>query len=214
MALQVKICGLNRPEAVAATIAGNAFAAGFVFYPPSPRSVSPEEAAALARAIPPSILKVAVVVDAGDETLAAIARSLGPDLFQLHGAESPSRAAFIAGRFGIPVMKAIAVAQAADLAVADPYLGIVSRLLFDAKPPKTPNALPGGNAHAFDWALLTGRSWPCPWMLSGGLTTGNLADAVQTSGARAVDVSSGVEDRPGRKSPARIAAFLAAAERL
>ncbi|MGH6928531.1 MAG: phosphoribosylanthranilate isomerase, partial [Dongiaceae bacterium] len=118
-------------------------------------------------------------------------------------------------RFGVPVMKAVKIAEAADLAVADRYLGHADWLLFDAKtPPQMTGALPGGNALAFDWQLLAGRSWPLPWMLSGGLTADNLAEAVRTSGAQAVDVSSGVESRPGQKDPARIASFLNIAAQL
>ncbi|MFO1190188.1 MAG: phosphoribosylanthranilate isomerase [Alphaproteobacteria bacterium] len=214
MALQVKICGITTPDAAAAAIEGGAFALGFIFFPRSPRYVAPESAAALARPMPRSILRVAVSVDATDDTLAAIIRALEPDLLQLHGSESPQRAAAIKARFGRPLMKAISVSDAADLAAAESYLGIVEWLLFDAKPPKTPEALPGGNALAFDWTLLAGRTWPCPWMLSGGLTSENLAAAVRISGARTIDVSSGVEDRPGLKNPAKIAAFLAAARRL
>jgi len=214
MALHVKICGITTADAAAAAIAGGAFALGFIFYPRSPRYVSPETAAALARPMPRSILRVAVVVDATDDTLAAIVRALDPDLLQLHGSESPERAAAIKARFGRPVMKAIPVRDAADFAAAQSHLGIADWLLFDAKPPATPDALPGGNALSFDWALLAGRTWPCPWMLSGGLTSENLPEAVRISGARAVDVSSGVEDRPGLKNPAKIAAFLAAARRL
>lgn len=214
MTLHAKICGITTPDAAAAAIEGGAFALGFVFYPRSPRYVSPADAAALARPVPPGVLKVAVVVDASDETLAAIVAALQPDLLQLHGAETPARAAAITSRFARPVMKAIPIMDRDDLAAAEPYFGIVARLMFDAKPPPTPAALPGGNALAFDWSLLAGHEWPCPWMLSGGLTAENLATAVSISGARAVDVSSGVEDRPGVKSPARIAAFLAAARRL
>jgi phosphoribosylanthranilate isomerase len=214
MPLQAKICGITTDDAAEAAIAGGAFALGFVFYPPSPRAVSPAKAALLARPAPAGVLKVAVVVDADDATLAAIIAALKPDLLQLHGAETPERAAAIRRMFERPVMKAIPVAEADDLAAARPFLGIVDRLMFDAKPPRTADALPGGNALSFDWSLLSGQSWPCPWMLSGGLTADNLAEAARISGARAVDVSSGVEDRPGRKNPAKIAAFLAAARSL
>ena len=149
-------------------------------------------------------------MNADDETLGALLKAYPFDLLQLHGKESPARVAEVRKRFGRPVMKAIPVAGAEDLAAAGPYLEAADRLLFDAKPPKDmKGALPGGNALSFDWTLLAGRSWPKPWFLSGGLDAGNLAEAVRITGARAVDVSSGVEDKPGRKSPEKIADFLA-----
>lgn len=208
--MRAKICGLNAEDALAAAVAGGADEIGFNFYARSPRAVSPVRAAELARLAPGVMGKVAVVVDADDATLAGIVDTLRPDTLQLHGAETPERVEAIRRRFGVRVMKAISIAGADDVAQAGRYLGAADRLLFDAKPPRNRNDLmPGGNGLSFDWQLLARRDWPLLWMLSGGLTPDNVAEAVATSGARAVDVSSGVEDRPGVKSPTRIAAFLA-----
>jgi phosphoribosylanthranilate isomerase len=215
MTLQAKICGINSRPALDAAIAGGAAFVGFVFYPRSPRVLTPTAAAALAAAVPPGIRKVALVVDEPDARLAEILAAVSIDMLQLHGKETPARVAEIGKRFGLPVMKAISIAAAADLATAGTYFDIADWLLFDAKPPpQMTNALPGGNALSFDWQLLSGRTWPLPWMLSGGLNEGNLAEAVRISGAGVVDVSSGVEDKPGLKSPAKIAAFLELAARL
>jgi phosphoribosylanthranilate isomerase len=209
MGIKVKICGLNRPEAVAAAVEGGASHVGFVFYPASPRAVTPGQAAALGRAVPGGIVKVGLFVDAGDEAIAAALAEAPLDMLQLHGDETPRRVKDIRRRFGLPAMKAVKLASAADVAGADAYAAAADWLLFDAKPPPAmTGALPGGNALSFDWSLLAGRSWPLPWMLSGGLNAGNLAAAVAATRARVVDVSSGVEDAPGRKSPARIAEFL------
>jgi phosphoribosylanthranilate isomerase len=213
MAITVKICGLSTAEAVAAAVTGGAALVGFVFYPPSPRNVTPAEAAALCAAVPSGIERVGLFVDAEDATIAA-ALAAPLDLLQFHGSESPARVAAVKQRFGRKVMKAIPVADAADLAAADAYAGIADWLIFDARPPRRADALPGGNGLAFDWQLLGGRRWTLPWMLSGGLNAENLAEAVRLSGATVVDVSSGVESAPGRKDPAKIAAFLAAAREL
>ena len=213
--MRAKICGVNNAAAVDAAVSGGASFVGFVFYAPSPRALTPEAAGALAATLPASVTKVGLLVDDPDERIAEILARAPLDLLQLHGKETPDRVAAIRQRFGVPVMKAVKIAAAADLAVADQYLAHADWLLFDAKtPPQMTGALPGGNALAFDWQLLAGRSWPLPWMLSGGLTAENLADAVRISGAQVVDVSSGIESRPGQKDPARIAAFLAAAARL
>ncbi len=215
MAIEAKICGVNSLAAVEAAVKGGADLIGLNFYPPSPRAVTPEEAAQLASRVPPGVRRVGVFVDPDDDQLAATLAKAPLDLVQLHGHEAPRRVAEIRARFARPVMKVIPVAKKEDLETADAYLGLVDRLMFDAKPPKSLKAaLPGGNAHAFDWQVLAGRQWPRPWLLAGGLTAENLAEAVRTSGARGVDVSSGVEDAPGRKSPAKIAAFLAAAKAL
>jgi phosphoribosylanthranilate isomerase len=209
--VRAKICGLATPETVAAAVAGGASHVGFVFYPPSPRAVTPAQAAALAAGLGAEIGRVALLVDPEDAAIAAVLSSLPADLLQLHGSESPARVAEIRARFGRPVMKAIKVGAAADVAAAEAYLAVADWLLFDARAPAgKPGALPGGNALSFDWSWLAGRAWPLPWMLSGGLHAGNVAEAVRITGARQLDVSSGVEDAPGRKSPARIAAFLAA----
>ena len=215
MPIEVKICGINAPGALSAAVEAGADYVGFIFYPPSPRYVTPDEAGALARAAPAQVRKVGLLVDADDETIADTVTAVRLDMLQLHGRESPERVAEIRARFALPVMKAVPIAGADDVAAADDYCRAAERLLFDAKPPKDmKDALPGGNALAFDWRLLAGKTWPLPWMLSGGLDAGNVAEAVQTSGARAVDVSSGVEDRPGLKNPDKIRAFLAAAKAL
>jgi len=215
MPMRAKICGVNSRAALDAAIAGGAGFVGFNFYPPSPRALTAEAAAALAPAVPPVIAKVGLLVDEPDERIAEILARVSLDILQLHGKETPARVDDIRRRFGLPIMKAVKIAEAADLAVADRYIGHADWLLFDAKPPpEMTGALPGGNALSFDWQLLAGRTWPSPWMLSGGLTPENLAEAVRISGARVVDVSSGVESQPGVKDPAKIAAFLAQASRL
>ena len=213
MSIEVKICGVTTPAALRATVEAGAEYLGLNFYPPSPRSVTPDQAAALTAAAPPRLCKVGLFVDVEDATIAETLAAVGLDMLQLHGGESPARVAQIRARFGLPVMKAIKIAGPADVAAAEPYLRVADRLLFDAKPPKEmTEALPGGNALAFDWQLLAGKTWPIPWMLSGGLEPANVAEAARISGARAVDVSSGVEDRPGLKNPDKIRAFLAAAK--
>ena len=215
MSVKVKICGVNSAAAVEAAVGGGAAFVGFVFYPPSPRYVTAAQAAALARAVPSAVTCVGLFVDADDGTLGQAIADVGLELLQLHGGETPARVAAIKERFKVPVMKAIRIAKAGDVDAARRFEGSADWLLFDALPPETMTAaLPGGNALSFDWRLIAGRHWEKPWMLSGGLTAETLAEAVRTSGAAVVDVSSGVEDRPGHKDPARIAAFLAAAKRL
>jgi phosphoribosylanthranilate isomerase len=211
VAVRAKICGVNAEDALAAAVAGGADEIGFNFYARSPRAVSPMRAAELARLAPSVMGKVAVVVDVDDATLADIVDTLRPDTVQLHGTETPERVEAVRRRFGTRVMKAISIASIDDVARAGRYFGAADRLLFDAKPPRNRDDLmPGGNGLSFDWRLLARRAWPLPWMLSGGLSPDNVAEAVAISGTHAVDVSSGVEDRPGVKSPAKIAAFLAA----
>ncbi len=215
MSVKAKICGVNSSVAAAAAAACGAAFVGFVFYPPSPRHVTAETAAALAARLPPTIKRVGLFVDADDGTLGETIATAGLELLQLHGGETPERVAAIRERFAVPVMKAIRIAAAEDVGEAKHYEGVADWLLFDAKPPAAMTAaLPGGNALSFDWRLIAGQRWSKPWMLSGGLTPGNLAEAVATSGATVVDVSSGVEDRPGHKDPARIADFLAVARLL
>jgi phosphoribosylanthranilate isomerase len=209
-----KICGLNSPAAAVAAAAGGAAHIGLVFYPPSPRAVTVEAAAELARLVPERVGRVGLFVDPTDDELQSVLSRVPLTMLQLHGRESPERIAAFKRRFGLKVMKAIGIAGPGDLDAAAAYVPVSDWLLFDAKPPKEPGALPGGNARPFDWRILQGRSWPLPWMLSGGLTAGTLAEAVRVTGARAVDVSSGVEDRPGVKNPDRIRAFLEAAARL
>jgi phosphoribosylanthranilate isomerase len=215
MVIETKICGLNSLEGIEAAAKGGADLIGLNFYPPSPRAVTPEEAAQLAGRAPPGMTRVGLFVDPDDDQLAATLAKVPLDLLQLHGQESPRRVAEIRARFARPVMKVVKLATQEDLAAVPTYASLVDRLMFDTKPPKSmKNALPGGNAVAFDWRLLAGTRWPKPWLLAGGLDADNLAEAVRTSGAPGVDVSSGVEDAPGRKSPAKIAAFLAAAKAL
>lgn len=213
MGVEVKICGINTPTAGAAAGEAGADFIGLVFYPPSPRAVTPEQARDIAAAVPGRVRKVGLLVDAEDAAIRAVLEAVALDLLQLHGSESPTRVAEIRARFGLPVMKALKVAGEADVAAAAAYCAVSDRLLFDAKAPADMRgALPGGNALAFDWRLLGGRDWALPWMLSGGLNAGNLGEAVRVSRARAVDVSSGVEDRPGLKNPDKIRAFVAAAK--
>jgi phosphoribosylanthranilate isomerase len=208
MRAQVKICGLNSVAAVRA--ASDADFAGFIFYPPSPRYVAPAKAAKLAAKLPKRVRRVAVFVDPDDGTLARTLHALHPDIIQLHGHETPARVAAIKRRFGLPVIKAIPISEAADFKKAAAYGHSADWLMFDAKPPKRRKALPGGNAVSFDWRLLRGKSFPLPWLLSGGLDSANVAQAVRVSGAPAVDVSSGVETRPGQKNPFYIRGFVRA----
>lgn len=208
--VRVKICGLTEAADVAAAVAAGAAYVGFVLFPPSPRSLSLAAARALALEVPPGVAKVALTVDADDTLLDALCAEVPLDMLQLHGAESPARVREVKARHGLPVMKAIGLAGAADLAQIDRYAGVADQLLIDAKPPPGASR-PGGNATAFDWALIEGRDWPLPWLLAGGLTPDNVAEAVRRSGARQLDVSSGVECAPGRKDPALIRAFVEAA---
>jgi phosphoribosylanthranilate isomerase len=215
MSINAKICGLSSPEGVAAAIAGGARFVGFVFYPPSPRNLSPAQAGALVGSVPSGITRVGVFVDPDDALLDAVLAKAPLDLLQFHGSETPERLATIKRRFGRKVMKAIKVAGEVDLQAAPAFFQVADWLMFDAKAPKElESALPGGNALAFDWELLRQRQWPLPWMLSGGLTVDNLAAAVRIARATEVDVSSGVERRPGEKDPAKIRAFLARAAAL
>ena len=214
MTIDTKICGLASETAVAAAVAGGAAYLGFNFYPPSPRAVSPERAAALCAAVPAGVRRVGLFVDAADEAIQAVLNAAPIDILQFHGQESPERVAEARHRFGLPVMKAIAVAGPEDVLAAYRYEDAADMLLFDAKPPCRAGALPGGNGLAFDWQLIAGRKWRRPWMLSGGLTAELLAEAVRISGATAVDVSSGVERRPGDKDPDKIREFLAVARSL
>ena len=211
MSVAAKICGLSTEAAVTASVAGGAAYLGFNFYPPSPRAVTAEEAARLCAAVPAGIARVGLFVDAGDDTIRAVLAEAPIDLLQFHGNESPERVADARIRFGRPVMKAVAIAAPEDVLGAARYEEVADLLLFDAKPPRRPDALPGGNGLAFDWGLIGGRSWRRKWMLSGGLTAELLPEAVRISGAVSVDVASGVESRPGEKDLDKIRAFLAAA---
>jgi len=204
MTPRVKICGLTTPEAVEAAATSGADYLGFIFYPPSPRHVTPERAAELA-ALAPSLPAVAVTVDADDATLEGILRGFAPAYFQLHGNETPARLRDIKTRFGLPVIKAFAVRTGDDIASAHAYEAHADFLLFDARAPK---GLPGGNGLAFDWRLLSAREFGKPWFLSGGLNADNVEEALRIGGAPMVDVSSSVESAPGVKDPARVRAFI------
>jgi phosphoribosylanthranilate isomerase len=215
MSVDVKICGLKTPATVTAAVDAGAFMLGFNFYAKSPRYLTPSLAGELGKLVPSNVTKVGLVVDATDDAIGAILAGAPLDMLQLHGHETPARVADIRARFGLPVMKVVSVADAADIATARDYETVADRLLFDTKPPKSmANALPGGNALSFDWALLNGQSFTLPWMLAGGLNAGNLREAVTRTGAVAVDTSSGVEDLPGEKNVSKIKEFVALARDL
>ena len=208
MRVAVKICGLTRVVDRDAAIAGGASWLGFVFYPPSPRSLLPTAAGALVRGRPGTAEAVGVFVDPDDAWLDAVLADVPLDILQLHGQESPARVAEVKARTGRRVIKALAVANPGDFARHEAYRGVADMLLFDAKPPVLPGAIPGGNGLAFDWRLLAGQRIALPWLLAGGLDEANLLDAVRLTGARAVDVSSRLETAPGIKDPARLARLL------
>ena len=211
MSIAVKICGLKTRETLEAAIAAGADFVGFNFYPPSPRYLEIAAAPELASATPPSVRRVGVFVDASDEIIGRAVEACSLDYLQLHGDENPERIAAVKARFGLPVIKALALAVPADVDRAREFSNLADWLLFDAKPPRTPGALPGGNAARFDWSLLAGREWTLPWMISGGLEAANVAQAIAATGAGAVDVSSGVERERGVKDAGMIGAFIAAA---
>jgi len=210
MTVAVKICGLKTPPAVAAAVSGGAAFAGFVFFEKSPRFLLPMEAGHLRAALPAHIPAVAVTVDADDAALDAIIAGAAPDYLQLHGRESPARVRAIKARTGLKVIKAIPVAVPDDLSAVADFDKVADLLLFDAKA-GADDGRPGGNARQFDWGLVAGAVTHAPFLLAGGLSAANLKDAVAQSGARRVDVSSGVETAPGEKDPKLIAAFLKAA---
>ena len=213
MPVEVKICGLSTPDAVDAALAAGADLVGFVFFPKSPRNVSIEQAASLAGRARGRAKIVALVVDADDALLQAITAGVDPDFIQAHGSETPERVADIAALTGKPVIKAIKVKESSDVAAAASYSDVASLILYDAKAPETlGHGLPGGNGLAFDWNLL-GKERPPAFMLAGGLTPDNVAEAIRVTGAPIVDVSSGVETGPGIKDPELIRKFIEAAKR-
>lgn len=215
MGVVAKICGVKTHDALDAAIANGAGFVGFVFYARSPRYVTAAQAAALAAATPQPVQRVGLFVDVDDAAIETVLLQAPLEILQFHGAETPARCREVRARFGIKVMKAIKIGGPGDLEQAKPFYNAADWILFDAKtPPTMKNALPGGNAVSFDWTVLAGAKLPLPWMLSGGLTPDNVAEAVRVSGAKAVDVSSGVESAPGVKDPARIAAFLDAVRNL
>ena len=210
----VKICGLTDPAHVRAAAEAGAAYCGFVFFAKSPRNISVSDAASLALEAPPGLAKVALVVNADNGFLDTLTETVPLDMLQLHGSEAPERVAEIRARYGLPVMKAIGVADSSDLSAIDTYAAVADQLLIDAKPPQNAD-LPGGNGLSFDWRLLADRKyWTKPWMLAGGLTPENVAEAVRLTGARQVDVSSGVETAPGRKDTGLIREFVFAAKKV
>ena len=210
MSIEVKICGVNTPEALRWAAEAGADFVGFVYFPPSPRAVTPAQSGAISASLEGGPRRVGLFVDPGDALLEAALATTPLDVIQLHGEESPARVAEIRACFGVPVMKALGIATEADLAQITPYAEVADRLLLDAKPP--PGAvLPGGNAAPFEWRLARLARITRPWLLAGGLTPSNVAEAILASGAPGVDVSSGVERARGVKDPALIQAFIARA---
>jgi phosphoribosylanthranilate isomerase len=210
MSLLIKICGLKTPDALDAALNAGADMVGFVFFEPSPRHLGVAAARALGERVNGKARKVALSVDASDDLLAAVIEALRPDLLQLHGQETPERVVAVRARFGIPVIKALPVETREDLSRIPPYAKVSDWMLFDARAPREATR-PGGLGKAFDWHLLEKLDLPVPFMLSGGLDAGNVADAVRIARAAAVDVSSGVERAPGIKDVGKIAAFVRAA---
>lgn len=205
----IKICGISNAETLDAVIAARADYVGLVFYPPSPRNVGMAEAAQLAERSAHRIARVGLFVDADDALMANAIAAAGLDALQLHGAEDPARVAQIKAQFGLPVWKAVAIAAAADVEKAAAYADAANLVLFDAKTPK--GTLPGGMGLTFDWSLLAAWKNRGAWGLAGGLTAGNVGEAIRLTGAALVDTSSGVESAPGVKDVDRIAAFCKAA---
>lgn len=210
MPLTIKICGLMTPEALDVALESGADLVGFVFFPPSPRNIGWEVARTLGARVKGRAGKVALTVNATDDKLRAIIEALGPDMLQLHGNETPERVGVVRGKFKLPVMKALPIADRGDLSPIRSYAQVADRILFDARAPETATR-PGGLGKPFDWTLLRGIKVGVPFMLSGGLDANNVADAVRITGAPGVDVSSGVERAPGVKDPAKIRAFIGAA---
>ena len=209
--IRVKLCGLTALSDIDVAVAAGAAYVGFVFFPKSPRHLDVARAAVMSAAVPAGICKVGLIVDADDAMLDLVTSAVPLDMLQLHGSETPDRVRAIKARYGLPVMKAVGVATSSDLVALDTYCRVADQVLVDAKPPKDAQ-LPGGNGLAFDWQLIAGRRWPVPWMLAGGLTPDNVAEAVRLTGARQVDVSSGIESAPGVKDPDLMRAFVAAAK--
>jgi phosphoribosylanthranilate isomerase len=208
--VRVKICGVRSRAEAAAAVAAGADYIGLVRFPPSPRHLTLADARWVAESVPAGVTRVALTVDASDAALEELIAAVPIDMLQLHGRETPERVAEVSARFARPVMKAIGVSCEPDLALIDDYVRAADQVLIDARPPRGTDR-PGGNGVAFDWRLIRGRRWKRPWMLAGGLTPENVAEAVRLTGAVQVDVSSGVECRPGFKDPARVRAFIGAA---
>jgi phosphoribosylanthranilate isomerase len=210
MALLIKICGLKSPETLDVALASGADMVGFVFFPPSPRNVGFAAARALGERVRGRACKVALSVDARDDELAQIVEALEPDVLQLHGCETPERVNAVKRRFALPVMKAVPIAECADLSRIRVYENEADRLIFDARAPREASR-PGGLGRSFDWRLLRNLNCAVPFMLSGGLDAGNVGEALRITGAPGVDVSSGIERAPGEKDPDKIRTFIAAA---
>lgn len=208
----IKICGLSTPETVLAALENRAHLVGFIFFPKSPRNVSVAQAASLRTLAQGQAMAVAVTVDAGDDQLSEIVTGMRPDVLQLHGHETPERVAEVRARYGLPVIKALSVNDAQDLAEISSYVGIANQILLDAKAPKG-SALPGGNGVSFDWRLLEALDPSLDYMLSGGLNAANVGEALRISNAPGLDVSSGVESAPGVKDIGLIEDFFAAVKR-
>jgi phosphoribosylanthranilate isomerase len=209
MTILVKICGLTTPDALDAALEAGADMVGFVFFPPSPRHLGFEAVRALGERVQGRAKKVALSVDANDSELAQLVAALKPDMLQLHGKETIERVSILRSRFGLPMMKAIPVEQKSDLSPVREYARVADRILFDARAPRDATR-PGGLGKPFDWRLLENIDIGVPFMLSGGLDAGNVAEAIAITGAPGVDVSSGVERKPGEKDPDRIRAFVQA----
>jgi phosphoribosylanthranilate isomerase len=211
MSVKVKICGLRTEAALEAALGAGADYVGLVFFPPSPRNVTPQAAGALAQKARGRAKVVALMVDPDDGLIDAVVAAAAPDLIQLHGQETPERVAEVRRRWGRPVMKALPVETAEDAAAAERYRGAADLVLFDARAPADATR-PGGNGAPFDWRALLGTTSGLPFVLSGGLTADNVAEAIRLTGAGMVDVSSGVESRPGEKDPELIRRFIRAAK--
>lgn len=207
---EVKICGLTRVTDVHAAVQAGADYLGLTFFPASKRAITLDQATVLLAEIPSHVTKTALVVDPDDALLDQLV-GLGFELLQLHGQEPPNRVADVRARTGLPVMKAIGIRTEDDVPLIDLYAPVADRLMIDAKPPEG-DPVPGGHGVAFDWRLIAGRTWTRPWMLAGGLTPDNVADAVRLTGTPTADVASGVESSPGIKDHAKIKAFVAAAK--
>ncbi|WP_274630525.1 phosphoribosylanthranilate isomerase [Arvimicrobium flavum] len=207
--MDIKICGLKTEEAVAAALDGGATHVGFIFFPKSPRNIDPETARRLRAGVEGRASAVAVTVDADDAFLDRIVAAMRPDMLQLHGKETPERAAELKARHGLPVMKAFSISEAGDLGKITPFVGVADRFLFDAKPPAG-SELPGGNGVAFDWTVLDGLPADTDYLLSGGLNAGNVGDAIKLANPPGLDISSGVESAPGIKDVELIRQFFRA----
>ncbi|MEM8980911.1 MAG: phosphoribosylanthranilate isomerase [Pseudomonadota bacterium] len=211
--IAIKFCGLSRPEDMEAASQAQAAYVGFVFFAKSPRNVSFETARDLARRVSPEQIKVGLVVNPTDEMLTELIAKVPLDMIQLHGSETPERVAEVKALTGLKVMKVVGIASAEDVAKIAQYEQIADQILVDAKMPSTAD-LPGGNGVAFDWSLIANRAWQRPWMLAGGLNIETVKAAVHATGAQQIDLSSGLEDTPGVKSPAKMLAFAEAVRAL